>query len=211
MAVGGERGGRVLLIDDHPLTREGLSLAARAAMPGVAVVGAGSASEAISAIQRGEWRMILLDLKLPDAHGLSALLTLQTYAPTTSIVVVTAVEKPSVIEAARALGAAGYLLKSLSLDHLSAELRRVDNGELAFPPTVAMSGIDDLKARLNTLSPAQLRVLLALAGGCSNKQLARELDVTPATIKAHLTAIYRKLDVENRTQALLMLQPVVGW
>lgn len=94
-------GDRVLVIDDHPLTREGLSLAARAAMPGVSVVGVGSTKEATGAVQRGAWRMILLDLQLPDAHGLSALLSLQAHAPTTRIVIVSATEKPKSIEAAR--------------------------------------------------------------------------------------------------------------
>jgi DNA-binding NarL/FixJ family response regulator len=119
------RGGRVLVVDDHPLTREGLSLAARAAMPEISVVAAGSAKEALEAVRRSEWRMILLDLELPDAHGLAAILTLQAHAPGTKIVVVSAIERPSSIEAARALGAAGYLFKSLPLDSLASRLTTI--------------------------------------------------------------------------------------
>jgi DNA-binding NarL/FixJ family response regulator len=204
------RGGRVLVVDDHPLTREGLSLAARAALSGISVVVAGSAKEALEAVQRSEWRMILLDLELPDAHGLSAILTLQAHAPRTKIVVVSAIERPNSIEAARALGAAGYLFKSLPLDALAAQLRAVDVGNLAFPPTDAAPAISDLKARFDTLSPSQRSVLLALVDGRSNKEIARELDVSEATIKAHLTAVFRKLGVTNRGQAMLAVQPLAG-
>jgi DNA-binding NarL/FixJ family response regulator len=204
-------GGRVLVADDHPLTREGLALAARAAMPGVTIVGAGSIGEAAEAARRGSWRMILLDLQLPDAHGFSGLLTLQMHAPVARVVVVSASEDSHLVEAARALGAAGYLFKSLPLDALAERLRRVDVGHVAFPPIDPSAvNVGDLKSRIDALSPAQRGVLIALADGRSNKQIARDLDVTEATIKAHLTAIFRKLGVSNRAQALLAVQPLMG-
>jgi len=154
--------------------------------------------------------MILLDLELPGAHGLSAILTLQAHAPRTKIVIISAIERPSSIEAARALGAAGYLFKSLPLDELAAQLRAVDVGNLAFPPIDAAPAISDLKVRIETLSPSQRAVLFALVDGRSNKEIARELNVSDATIKAHLTVVFRKLGVTNRGQAMLAVQPLAG-
>jgi DNA-binding NarL/FixJ family response regulator len=205
-------GGRALVADDHPLTREGLAMAARAALPGVSVMAAGSIAEARTLAERTPLRMILLDFHLPDARGFSGLLTLQMHAPGTPIVVVTASEEPRLVEAARAVGAAGYLYKSLPLDDLAERLRRVDGGQQVFPPTTPNDApaLDDLLARLATLSNAQRAVLLALADGHANKQIARDLGVTEATIKAHLTVIFRKLGVSNRAQALLAARPLIG-
>ncbi|MGK6322142.1 response regulator [Sphingomonas sp. DT-51] len=199
------------MADDHPLTREGLSLAARAALPGTQVVTAGSIKEAVAAAERTSFRMILLDYDVPDAHGFSGLLALQVLAPTTPIVLVTANERASLIEAARALGASGYLFKSLPLDVLVERLRSIDDGAVIFPTIdTAAPDLKDLRARVESLSPAQRGVLLALADGRANKQIARDLDVTEATIKAHLTVIFRKLGVSNRAQALLAMQPMLG-
>ena len=199
------------MADDHPLTREGLSLAARAALPGTQVVTAGSIKEAVAAAERTSFRMILLDYDVPDAHGFSGLLALQVLAPTTPIVLVTANERASLIEAARALGASGYLFKSLPLDVLVERLRSIDDGAVIFPTIdTAVPDLKDLRARVESLSPAQRGALLALADGRANKQIARDLDVTEATIKAHLTVIFRKLGVSNRAQALLAMQPMLG-
>ncbi|WP_294195397.1 response regulator transcription factor [uncultured Sphingomonas sp.] len=200
------------MADDHPLTREGLAMAARVALPGVTVVAAGSISQARDVTERGTLRMILLDFDLPDARGFSGLLTLQMHAPDTPIVVVTASQEPRLVEAARAVGAAGYLFKSLPLDEIAGRLRRIDAGQTDFPAVSqnTAAGLSGLLERLARLSPAQRAVLLALADGRSNKEIARELAVTEATIKAHLTAIFRKLDVRNRAQALLAARPLIG-
>lgn len=208
----GKTDGHVLIADDHPLTREGLSLATRSALAGCTVVPAGSIAEAITAVDaRPTFRMILLDFQLPDAHGYSGLLALQFRAPRVPIVVVTAREDSTLVEAAKALGAAGFLFKSLPLDEIAARLRRIDQGGTCFPDGVAASStIAAARARIDALSPAQHGVLMALADGRSNKQLARELEVTEATIKAHLSAIFRKMGVTNRTQALLAIQPLIG-
>lgn len=206
-------GGRVLLADDHPLTREGLALAARSALPGIATIGVGSVAEAVAIAEetRTEFRMILLDLQLPDARGFSGLLALQFRQPHVPIVVVTAREDQSLVEAARALGAAGFLFKSLPLDTIAARLREIDAGRTCFPDgTTANPLVEAARARIGGLSPAQHKVLLALADARSNKQIARDLNVTEATIKAHLSAIFRTLGVSNRAQALLAIQPLIG-
>lgn len=205
-------GGRVLIADDHPLTREGLALAARAALSGVTVNTAGTIAEAVASMERTPPdRMILLDLMLPDARGYSGLLTIQHQAPRVPIVIVSASQGTSLIEAARAVGAAAFLSKSLPLDTIAARLRDVDAGQQIFPPADGSQGqITDLRDRISTLSPAQKSVLFALADGRSNKAIAYDLDIKEATVKAHLTVIFRKLGVTNRAQALLAMQPMFG-
>lgn len=201
-----------MIADDHPLTREGLSLAARAALPGVSVDSAGSIDEAVAATAtRGGYRLVLLDFILPDAHGFSGLLRLQHLLDATPIVMVSARRDSAIVEAARALGAAGFLFKSDPLDDLAESIRQVAAGRSAFPaPSTTANAAGSARDRIADLSGAQLKVLLALADGRLNKQIAGDLDITEATVKAHLTAIFRKLGVTNRAQALLAMQPLLG-
>jgi DNA-binding NarL/FixJ family response regulator len=206
---------RVLIADDHPLTREGLALAIRSALPGVVIDHAGSIGEAETIIQghHGQYRLLLLDLVLPDARGFSGFLKLQHLLGPVPIAIVSAREEPMLIDAARALGAVGFLPKSRPLDELAEMVRTVASGGHIFPDLPglkAASPAATARSRMSTLSGAQLRVLLALADGRLNKQIAGDLQVTEATVKAHLTAIFRKLGVSNRTQALLAMQPLLG-
>lgn len=205
-------GGRVLIADDHPLTREGLALAVRSAMPGVSVDTAGSVGEAIDAFRRHpRYRLILLDFVLPDARGFSGLMQLQHVATTPApIAMISAHENPMLVESARALGAAGFLYKTRPLDDLAKAIREIAGGKRIFPDIDPADSHSDLRARIATLSGAQLKVLIALADGRLNKQIAGDLNLSEATIKAHLTAIFRKLDVNNRAQALLAIQPLLG-
>lgn len=204
-------GGRVLIADDHPLIREGLALAARAVMPGVAVDTTGSIFEAMAALKRhARYRLILLDFVLPDARGFSGFLQLQHEAGRVPIVVISAHENSMLVESAKALGAAGFLYKSKPFDDLARDIRRVADGQTSFPPVATGTDPASLRDRIATLSGAQLRVLIALSDGRLNKQIAADLNVSEATVKAHLTAIFRKLDVGNRAQALLAVQPLLG-
>lgn len=204
--------GRILVADDHPLTREGIALAARSALPGATVIGVGSVAEAAAAMHsRPPFRLVVLDFQLPDAHGYSGLLKLQHCDGSVPIVLVTAKEDASLVEAARALGAAGFIYKSRPLDEIAGIFRKLVLGGTHFPPlTGATAGIAAARARIAQLTPAQRDVLLALADGRSNKEIARDLDITEATVKAHLTMVFRKLHVANRTQALLAVQPLFG-
>lgn len=207
-------GGRVLIADDHPLTREGLALAARTAVPGAAIDHAGSIAESEEVIALRDpsaYRLVLLDFMLPDARGYSGFLQLQHRLGRTPIVMISAKQDMKLVEAARALGASGFLYKSRALDDLATALKEVMAGKLQFPKDCGSSGtIAAARQRISTLSGAQTKVLLAMADGRPNKQIAADLNLTEATIKAHLTAIFRKLGVLNRTQALLALQPLFG-
>lgn len=206
-------GGHVLIADDHPLTREGLALATRAAIPGIVIDSAGSIGEAeqAAAARKGGYRLVLLDFVLPDARGFSVFLQLQHILGATPIVIVSAHRDSVIVEAARALGAAGFLSKSMPLDDLAAAVRTIAPGGTIFPRDgEAASAAQSARDRIATLSGAQLKVLLALADGRLNKQIASDLDITEATVKAHMTAIFRKLGVNNRAQALLAMQPLLG-
>ncbi|HLZ79463.1 MAG TPA: response regulator transcription factor, partial [Sphingomonas sp.] len=151
-------------------------------------------------------------LILPDAVGFSGFLRVQHALGDVPIVIISARQQPELVEAARALGAAGYLSKAQPLDETLASLRSALAGRTVFPSD-SRSGHADASAarkRIAELSSAQLRVLMALADGRLNKQIAGELGVTEATIKAHMTAIFRKLGVTNRTQAILAMQPLLA-
>lgn len=206
-------GRHVLIADDHPLSREGLGMAVRAALPGITVDNAGSIHEAVETVasRKSGYRMVLLDFVLPDARGFSGFLQLQHVLGQTPIVMVSAHRDPVIVEAARVLGAAGFLHKGLALDALVAGLRDVVDGRAVFPTAeTGESAATSARDRIATLSGAQLKVMLALADGRLNKQIANDLDIAEATVKAHLTAIFRKLGVVNRAQALLAMQPLLG-
>lgn len=202
---------RFLIADDHPLIREGLALALRAAMENAVVDSAGNIAEAVALVGRhSDYGLVLLDFVLPDARGFSGFLTLQHLLGNVPIVIISASERPELVAAARALGAAGYVSKEQPLDQLVATLKRVLDGKTAFSSDAGNDAATQARDRLSLLSGAQLRVLIALADGRLNKQIAGDLGVTEATVKAHLTAIFRKLNVNNRTQAILAMQPLLG-
>lgn len=205
-------GVRLLIADDHPLVLEALSMAARTVDPALAVDTAGTVGEAMRlARARADYSLALLDLLLPDTHGFSGLMQLQNALPAVPIAIVTAHRRPELVEVARALGAAGFLLKSQPLDRIAGGIRDMLAGRPAFPAgEAAAPRVADVRSRLEGLSVAQRRVLFALADGRLNKQIAGDLGVTEGTIKAHLTVIFRKLGVLNRTQALLAIQPLLG-
>lgn len=204
--------GRLLIADDHPLLREGMVLALRHAVPGLTIDQAGSVGEAEALIaEKRRYRLVLLDFVLPDARGFSGLMSLQHRLGTTPIAIVSARREAMLVDAARALGAAGFINKCEPLDRIVASVRAILAGERVFAeveaPSPAAAAIRD---RISALSPAQYRVLLALADGRLNKQIAADLGISEATVKAHLTAIFRTLQVSNRTQALLAMQPLLG-
>ena len=203
---------RVLIVDSQPIAQEGLAIAIRHALPGRLVEFAGSikAVEAKSASNQ-RYDLIIIDLMLPDVHGFSGFLEVQGRYPTVPIAVISCLMNDRLPYIARELGAADYLTKTMPLDMLADRISRMARGETMFPEIHGTRPpiLAPLRARLGSLSPAQRRVLFGLADGCLNKQIAGSLGICEATVKAHLTSIYRKLDVLNRAQALLLLQPML--
>lgn len=155
------------------------------------------------------YRLMLLDYRLPDADGFSGLMRMQHALGQVPIAIISAHDEPHIINTARAAGAAGFLSKSQPLDELAESIDTLLGGASLFPKVRgADSETAALQKRLATLSGAQTRVLAALAKGHLNKQIAGDLGVSEATVKAHLTAIFRKLGVHNRVQALIAVRPL---
>ncbi len=201
--------GRILIADDHPLIHEGIQLAIRSHHPDYAVDVAETIAEAERLIQQHrDYRLLLLDYHLPDSNGFNGFFRLQHLLGRTPIALISAHDSEQILSAAQAVGAAGFLSKRQPLEAIVKSIGTILAGGRAFP---ASSGPDEagslLRKRLDSLSAAQRRVLMALANGDLNKQIAADLGVTEATVKAHLSAIFRKLGVTNRTQAILMIRP----
>ncbi|WP_298914978.1 response regulator transcription factor [uncultured Algimonas sp.] len=195
----------LLVIDDHPLVRD--ALCANLARAGFDTVRTASTlSEGLPLIADGRPDLVLLDLELGDASGLEGLSRLQGTVPDLPVMIVSSHDDPSLIARARALGAKGFLTKNEPGEAIAAAVRTVLEGGEAFPEALTPERAEDSPAqRLTTLTPAQRRVTGFLAEGLLNKQIAFEMGISEATVKAHMTAIFRKLGVNNRTQALLVL------
>ena len=210
-ATGGAAAQReVLIADDHPLFRDALTRAVLGALPGAVVHGADSVPTLLTLIEaHPQAELLLMDLHMPGARGFSALAHIRGQHPELPIVVVSAHEEAAVVRRALAHGASGYLAKSAAVEDIGAAVRAVLDGEVWVPVSVARAH-GELKpdeaavaARVAELTPQQFRVLGMIAEGLLNKQIAYELGVSEATIKAHMTAIMRKLGVSNRTQVAL--------
>jgi len=200
---------RVLIADDHPLFRGALREAIDRLFDRVDVAEAGTFEQVVERLETGgEVDLILLDLQMPGVRGFSGLMFLRAQYPSLPVAIVSANDDPVVIRHCMEFGAAGFLPKTLSVEMLRAAIARVLAGEMWMPPDVELAGTADAETaalirRLSTLTPQQVRVLMMLSGGLLNKQIAYELGVSEATVKAHVSAILQKLGVDSRTQAVI--------
>ncbi len=199
----------ILIADDHPLFREAMRRAVERAQPGAAIAEAENVAQLLAQIEaHPEADLLLLDLTMPGAHGFSALAHIRATLPALPVIIVSAREEPMVIRRALAHGASGFIPKSADSDMIQRALRTVLEGETFDPFAHGAVRLDeaerDLAKRLADLTPQQFRVLTMLCEGKLNKQIAYDLDVTEATIKAHVTAILRKLGAHNRTMAVTL-------
>ncbi len=205
----------LLIADDHPLFRAALRGAAADAVAELQVREADSLESVLAALEREpDIDLVLLDLHMPGNHGLAGLAAIRAQYPGVAVVVVSANDDPRVVRRALDHGAAGFLPKSSGFDELRDAIRTVLACEQWLPATLrssvarSQSSAQDanLAARLASLSPQQFRVLVLVAEGLLNKQIADRLDVQERTVKAHLTAIFDRLGVRNRTQAGVVLR-----
>jgi DNA-binding NarL/FixJ family response regulator len=200
---------RLLIADDHPLFRGALREAVAGMVDRAEIVEAGSFEEMSKLLdQGGEVDLILLDLTMPGVRGFSGLMFLRAQYPSVPVLVVSANDDPSVIRRCMDFGASGFMPKTLGIEQMREAIRRVLGGGVWTPPDVDLSGGADaesaaLMARLASLTPQQVRVLMMLSEGMLNKQIAYELSVSEATVKAHVSAILQKLGVDSRTQAVI--------
>jgi DNA-binding NarL/FixJ family response regulator len=196
--------GSVLIADDHPLFRQALRLAVTRVMPGATVAEAGTlAAAATAAAQAKRLTLILLDLKMPGAVGYSGIALLHAECPNVPILVVSSAGAEAAA-VARAFGAVGYIHKGCDLEAMEQAIARAIDGAPPLESPSADQSLDKVRAAVGTLTPMQLKVLLAVLDGELNKQIAYRLGISEATVKVHMTAIMRKLDVRTRTQAALV-------
>ena len=203
----------ILIADDHPLFRSALHQALTLGLgPEVRLVEAASIAELEGRLaEKGDWDLVLLDLNMPGAYGFSGLVLLRGQYPQIPVVMISAQEEASVIVRSREFGASGFIPKSSPLETLQEAVRQVLDGDTWWPPlseesTPVSEEAKAASAGLASLTPQQFRVLTMVCEGLLNKQIAYELSVSEATVKAHVTAIFRKLGVRTRTQAALLLQ-----
>jgi DNA-binding NarL/FixJ family response regulator len=196
-----------IVADDHPLFRNALRQTVEPHFPGARVVEAGTLDEVLAAIETGgDPDLVLFDLSMPGARGFSGLMYLRAQHPAVPVCVVSASEDPATIRRSLALGAAGFVPKSSPPAEIRQAIDTILGGGAWAPPGRDLgdaSPEDALADRLRSLTPQQLRVLMMMGEGLLNKQIAYELGVSEATVKAHVSAVLQKLGVENRTKAVL--------
>jgi len=200
---------RLVIADDHPLFRGALREAVSGLLQSADIAEAGTFEAAAELLERkGDVDLILLDLAMPGVRGFSGLMYMRAQYPSVPVMVVSATDDPAVIRRCMEFGASGFIPKTLGVEAMRAAIERVLDGGVWTPPDVDLTaGADaesgELMARMATLTPQQVRVLMMLSEGLLNKQIAFQLGVSEATVKAHVSAILQKLGVESRTQAVI--------
>lgn len=200
---------RFVIADDHPLFRGAMKQATESIVSDLEIVEAATFDEAVDAVSTAtDTDLVLLDLSMPGAQGFSGLMYLRAQFPAIPVVIVSATEDPPVIRRSMEFGASGYIPKSVGAEQMRAAIQAVLDGGEWLPPDLDLNDTSDsdgarTAAKLATLTPQQVRVLMMLSRGLLNKQIAYELDVSEATIKAHVSAILQKLGVDSRTQAVI--------
>ena len=198
----------IVIAEDHPMFRGALALTLRRLMPEAQLIEVASQGELEEALARGaDVKIVLLDLRIPGANGLSSLVFLRGEYPEVAVAIISGGAYAETIGRARQLGAAAFIPKSSSTETIAQALAGVIRGESWFPEhdEAPLTADPRLQGQLTTLTPQQFRVLKYLADGMLNKQIAEKLDVSEGTVRAHVTAILRKLGVSTRTQAVILV------
>ncbi len=208
--------GQILIADDHPLFRGALRQALTGSPSAVSITEAGTFDEVNGKLGSGDtYDLILLDLNMPGMQGFSGLTYLRATYPQVPVLVVSANEDHQVMRRCLEFGASGFLPKTLGIDAMRLAISTVMGGGSWVPPDLDLTTpvdreTSDLVRRLASLTPQQVRVLMMLSGGLLNKQIAYELNVSEATVKAHVSAILTKLGVDSRTQAVIAAAKIDG-
>ncbi len=207
---------RLVIADDHPLFRDALRQAVGSVVASARIDEAGSFDELTALLdQDSDVDLVLLDLTMPGISGFSGLIYLRAQFPAIPVVIVSASDDGGTIRQSLDFGASGFIPKRFGVDTLRDAIMKVLGGDVWVPADTDLSSSTDpemarLRDRLVTLTPQQVRVLMMLSEGLLNKQIAYELGVSEATIKAHVSAILQKLGVESRTQAVIAAAKIAG-
>jgi len=199
-----ESAATVIVADDHPLIREALRHALAKIAPAPRVLEAASLPEALALLEsESAVDLAILDLNMPGMNGFAGLAQLRSSEPALPVVIVSATTDQEVVRRAIELGAAGFIPKTLPLGTIAEAIRTILAGEVWLPEELEPPANEEMAKRLRDLTPQQLRVLAMISQGLPNKQIAYALSVGEPTVKAHVTAILRKLGVSSRTQAVI--------
>ena len=206
----------LVIADDHPLFRDALRQAVASVVASAKIDDAGSFEELTALLEQdSDVDLILLDLTMPGISGFSGLIYLRAQYPAIPVVIVSASDDVGTIRRSLDFGASGFIPKRFGVETLRDAILKVMDGDVWVPPDIDLTSAADpdmtrLRDRLVTLTPQQVRVLMMLSEGLLNKQIAYELGVSEATIKAHVSAILQKLGVESRTQAVIAAAKIAG-
>lgn len=198
---------RVLLVDDHVIFRQGLKFLLSDLAKGLQFAEAGTGAQALAAIAEGAPNLILLDLNMPGTDGLETLRAVLDAAPSVPVAILSGEEDPALIRAAIDAGASGFVSKTSNSDILVAALKLILDGGIYLPASALRGGEplaapDTISAGAEQLSERQTAVLLRAIQGQANKVIAAELGIAEGTVKTHLSAAFRILNVNNRTEAV---------
>lgn len=204
----------LLIADDHPLFRAALIQAARQAAPEHDILEAETLDQTIATLESGDVELVLLDLHMPGNHGLAGLAAVRAQFPEVAVAVCSGHDEVRIVRRVLAHGASGFIPKRSSMDDIRQAIAALLECEVWLPADLKQAlarTIEDpedsaLAKRLSSLTAQQFRVLDLLAQGLLNKQIADRIGVQERTVKAHVTAIFEKLNVRNRTQASLVLR-----
>jgi DNA-binding NarL/FixJ family response regulator len=195
---------KILIVDDHPLFRAGFHSVLEQSALDAGVLSVSSVQEAMQILQRdGDVGLVLLDIHLRGDDGFNALKVIGEKFPTTACILISGDEHDGIASRAVAAGASGFIPKSFTADEMVRAIERVLGGEVFVPETIQAPAAP---TEGGSLTLRQLEVISMLGRGCSNKEIARALDVAERTVKAHVSAVFEALNVRNRTQAVLAAQ-----
>jgi len=200
----------IIISDDHPLFRQALRAAITPMFANASTLEVETLAATQEALGQQHVDLLLLDLRMSDSKGLAGLMIIKGSFPEVPVIVVSASEGAETIRAAIQAGASGYISKSASPEQIRNSIQKVLDGEVAFPAS-ALSDVSDAEQleleaieNISLLTPTQLKVLVKMTEGMLNKQIAYYMDISEATVKSHVTAIFKKLKVRTRTQAVVL-------
>lgn len=194
---------RVLVVDDHPIVREGI-VSIVASAPDLAVVGqAAHGAEALELVAQLSPDIVLMDLRMPVMGGVEATAAIHARFPGVTVVILTTYETDEDILSAIEAGATGYLLKAAPMEELIQGVRAAASGQVALAPAVAAALVSRAQAPAR-LTPREVEVLRLVATGSTNGQIAAALHISEATVKTHLLRLFEKLGVNDRTRAVTL-------
>ena len=200
---------KIIIADDHPLFRQALLQTLKSKLTSVDWVEAQTVEQLSEVLlQNPDAEVLLLDLNIPGAHGFNTLIKIRSQYQQLPVVIVSAYEDDDTVIKSMEFGAAGFIPKSTPVELIFTAITQILKGDTWLPEHINLNRISDrsdIGERVRSLTPQQHKILLMFADGLLNKQIAHQLSLSEATVKAHATAIFRKLNVLNRTQAVIAI------